>query len=365
MLVGLGLASWVFFTNPGRSQNRLLALVITFQAIIVGFAQGVMFFFDDPASVYALQGVAFTFFWPYVLAYLAFLGTLDTRATRWLRLGWVRWSLLGLAAVGFVAYVSRFDLFVTGTAPAPYARLDAEFTQLAILHQVFVPLPLFLFGIYAALSNLRSTKPGTPARSRAKAYFGAFLFNDLQNLILTLAFVVALYAPEHIYESINAYIVVSYFVVLLFFVLLAYGLLKTQLFDIDLKVKWTIRRGSLAAFFLAAFFVASQLAQAVLPGVLGGPIVGAVVVGLLMFAVRPLERAAGKFADTAMPTVKDNEDYRTVRKKDVYRAAVESALRDGSVSEKERGMLAALADQLGLAAGEAHGIEIDARRTMA
>ena len=64
-----------------------------------------------------------------------------------------------------------------------------------------------------------------------------------------------------------------------------------------------------------------------------------------------------------MPRVQDTPEYRTVRKRAVYRAAVESAMQDGAVTEKERDVLATLADQLGLGAGEARAIEREARAT--
>lgn len=46
-----------------------------------------------------------------------------------------------------------------------------------------------------------------------------------------------------------------------------------------------------------------------------------------------------------------------VRKRDVYVAALEGALVDGVVSERERDMLARLQDQLGLTATEARELE--------
>ncbi|MHB8604123.1 MAG: hypothetical protein ACYDCK_02615 [Thermoplasmatota archaeon] len=48
--------------------------------------------------------------------------------------------------------------------------------------------------------------------------------------------------------------------------LIAYAILKQQLFDIDVKLRWTIRSGTVAAFFLAVFFIVSQLAQIMVAG---------------------------------------------------------------------------------------------------
>jgi len=63
-----------------------------------------------------------------------------------------------------------------------------------------------------------------------------------------------------------------------------------------------------------------------------------------------------------MPDVQDNEEYRTVRKREVYRAAVEELLADGALTEKDRNVLATLADQLGLLYKDARAMERDAAR---
>jgi uncharacterized membrane protein YebE (DUF533 family) len=138
--------------------------------------------------------------------------------------------------------------------------------------------------------------------------------------------------------------------------ILGYAILRQQLLGIELKLKWTLRRGALAAIILAAFFVVSQLVQTFVGGFVPG-LAGAAVAGLLLFAITPLQRFADRLADKAMPGVADTKEYRTVRKREVYRAAVESAMEDGVITAKERGVLATLADQLGLGAKEAHDVE--------
>ena len=62
-----------------------------------------------------------------------------------------------------------------------------------------------------------------------------------------------------------------------------------------------------------------------------------------------------------MPRVQDNDEYHTVSKREVYRAAVGSALEDGVVTEKERSVLATLATQLGLMPAAALEVERAAR----
>ena len=54
---------------------------------------------------------------------------------------------------------------------------------------------------------------------------------------------------------------------------LAYAILRLQLFDIDVKVKWTLGRSTLVGIFVAVFFVVDQLIQ-VFAGRAFGPVAG-------------------------------------------------------------------------------------------
>lgn len=138
---------------------------------------------------------------------------------------------------------------------------------------------------------------------------------------------------------------------------LAYGILRAQLFDIDLKVKWTIRRGTLAAIFIAAIFIASEVAQEFFGAQTGSAYLGILVAGVLVFAIAPLQRLADRVADAAMPHVQESEDYLVARKQTIYRGAVESALIDGMMSVSERRLLLRLQDDLGLRGDDANLIE--------
>ena len=144
----------------------------------------------------------------------------------------------------------------------------------------------------------------------------------------------------------------------------SYALLRAQLFDIDIKLKWTVRRGTVAAAFVGVFFVVSEGAQTFLSAQMG-PVAGLLAAGGLVFAIAPLQRAADSLADRAMPGVVDNAEYRLVRKYEVYRAAVDSALVEGDISPKERGMLATFASELGLTPKEMHDVEREARAARA
>ncbi|HVM45332.1 MAG TPA: hypothetical protein VM582_05300 [Candidatus Thermoplasmatota archaeon] len=108
-----------------------------------------------------------------------------------------------------------------------------------------------------------------------------------------------------------------------------------------------------AITFVALFFVVSELAATLFSERMG-TVLGIMAAGALLFALAPLQRVAERVADAAMPRVKETDESRMVRKREVYRAAVESALHDGVVTAREH---VPLAHQLGLSAGDARALE--------
>jgi hypothetical protein len=191
--------------------------------------------------------------------------------------------------------------------------------------------------------------PGGLPRRRARAYFAAFVVNDLS--------LVKGGALNNFRIDFPALDVLQIVTNLAFLFLLVRALLRDQLFDFDLKLKWTLRRGTLVAILLGAFFVVSALAEQYLQQF--GWVVGGLAVGALLFALRPIERAIDRMADRAMPRTTGTPEYLAQRKHEIYRAAIEDAMRDGVVSAKERALLLRLADNLGLSAEESTRIERD------
>jgi hypothetical protein len=138
---------------------------------------------------------------------------------------------------------------------------------------------------------------------------------------------------------------------------LAYAILRGQLLGIDLKVKWTIRRGTLAGIFIAVFFVVSQVAQNWLQQY--GVLAGGVAAGLLLFGLTPLQRFAERVADTAMPGVKAPGEMTRDERVAFYREHLRLAYADGTVDRGERLMLRHAREHLGLDAELAERIEAE------
>ncbi len=139
--------------------------------------------------------------------------------------------------------------------------------------------------------------------------------------------------------------------------LIAYGILRTQLFDIDLRIRWTLRQSTVAAAFVAVFYLVTEGADRVLASELGNWI-GLLASAMLVFFLAPLQRFAERVASVAMPNTENTPEYAAFRKLQVYEAALEDAL-PGGISGKERVLLTHLRDSLGIAAIDADALEKD------
>jgi len=148
--------------------------------------------------------------------------------------------------------------------------------------------------------------------------------------------------------------------VIVYVPLVAYGVLRVQLFDIDLRLKRTLKRGTVAAAFVATFFVISELAGNYLSSHFG-TVLGVLGTGTLLFFLDPLQRAAEKLSDAAMPNTVDTPQYEMFRKLQVYDAAVRAALEDGVISERQRRVLDSMIESMQIDRGVAERLEQDVR----
>jgi hypothetical protein len=265
---------------------------------------------------------------------------------------------VALAAV-FLVWISHIVLFPT--------LWDAAVVRTTVFGTwSFVAGPLYTgfwwlfdamwwFGFFVSITAFLNRSAWTDRR-QAKAYLAAFTVHD-GGFALFLA-IILFFPPSDpaLLELLGAYPWPVLNIWLTLF--LAYGILKTQLFDIDLKIKWTIKQSTVAAAFVAVFFTVSEIAQSVFQSSLGS-IAGIIAAGALVFALAPLQRAADRVADAALPNVAATADYLTYKKLEVYRATVEGALEDGEITERERAMLTRLREKLGITAQDALALETD------
>ena len=139
--------------------------------------------------------------------------------------------------------------------------------------------------------------------------------------------------------------------------LIAYGILRTQLFDIDLRIQWTIRQSTVAAAFVAVFYLVTEGADRLLE-IQFGNWIGLLASAMLIFFLAPLQRFAEHVAGAVMPNTADTPEYAAYKKMQVYEAALQDAL-PGGISEKERTLLNHLRESLGIAVTDAEAMERD------
>jgi hypothetical protein len=217
---------------------------------------------------------------------------------------------------------------------------------------------LFVFALVASIDAWRSADG--IAKSRAGTFAAAF---GVRDVCWSFAYGWAtLVLWQGTYAIVDPSAPTAPFLVyalgtLLAVPLIAYGILKTQLFDIDLKIQWTIRQSTVAAAFVAVFYIVTEGADRVIEAELG-TWVGLLASALLIFFLAPLQRVADKFAGAVMPNTTDTPEYATYKKLQVYEAALADAL-PGGISEKERALLNHLRDSLGIAAADADALERD------
>ncbi len=220
-------------------------------------------------------------------------------------------------------------------------------------------LGLFLLFGFALVASIQAWRAASgAARARARAFALAFGFRDICWGLLYGLSVWQLWSGT--YQWVADPVPPIYFVYLLGTLvsvpLIAYGILRTQLFDIDLRIRWTIKQSTLAATALAIIFVLTEGADRLLSSELGswGGLLAAAVV---VFFLAPLQRFAERVAGAAMPNTKNTPEYVAFRKLQVYEAALTEALQGGAISEKERALLVRLRDSLGIAPDDARTLE--------
>jgi hypothetical protein len=247
---------------------------------------------------------------------------------------------IGAAAVGFLAIISPSQVTIT-------------------LLYLSVTL-LFIYALVASIHAWRTAKIGI-VRERAGIFALAFGLRDLGWTLSYAVFAWLMWTQPELTEmpDIGWFGKFVYALGTLFAVpLIAYGILRTQLFDIDLRIRWTIKQSTLAGIFVALMFLISEGASTFLSQELGN-VVGLLVAAVIMFFVAPLQHFADRVASAAMPNTNNTPEYVSYRKMKVFEAALNDAIRDGGISDKERLLLNRLRDSLEISPVDAEMLERD------
>ncbi len=355
LLIGAWLAAAVVYrTAPHRSVNRALARVLLLEGLVMGFSAGWPQMVESRALSYAMAtiGTAAVAAVPY--QYLAFLGAaIDSPAVAPFRSTRVRWVLNVLSVVAAAFTLLRPSLFITDMYPIDWGTWNFQYRPGGLMLVRLQALGA-LYGILSALWAYARTNAGTTARSRAALVASAFGIRDVFIAIVLMFYPVLRPIPfwgDFLYNPAQGFVYIVYVA------LLAYGLLHSQLFEIELRLKFALTQGAAGALLAGSFFLLSELLEALLP--VEGIVPGILAAGLVVIALRPLHGVARRAIDRVMPGVARTPAYLGARRAEIYRAALESAIQDGQVTTAERAILSSLREQLGLPSAEATSLEVE------
>ncbi len=350
-ILAITLATIVARAGLSRANRALFAVLVLealFQAVgslALGRDLPGLGIWVFPLMLLVAAGLAFS--------YLAVLAGLATPLVRPLRRRRALPILAGLIlapvtltvlASSAMILLGRFDLVE-----------DSPIVGVVLLWMFLWLLVASVYGLVAAISAFRRAPKGSPARERASAFVVAFGARDA---VFLLAVSLSFLDEGFNIDTGDAPDLLLPLATLLFVPMLAYGILRAQLFDIDLKLKIGIRRGTVVGIILVLVFVAAKVVETYLSRTIGFA-AGSVVAGVLLFLVPKLNKIGEKVANTAMPNVLPTPVYVQFKKLEVYRAAVESAQETGGITGRERLSLDRLREKLGLAKDDAAAVEAE------
>ena len=332
--VAVFLASFVLKTNPKKDSNRIFALM--FIVISVVTLSGALFEFSEPKERIWQDVRNFSFFPVYGL--LVYFVSIFPR--RYTIFGTNRYATILLFVpcfVGWILYFLYSSLFISGL-------IWNIVTAVSLFYAILVLVRSYVHAVTDI--ELKQIKYILAAFAIQGTFF-AFLFLSLLITFLSVAVMPA-----------------SVLVDILFVVLVAYAILKFQLFDIEVKVKRSVKYIMVTAVLIASLLFINELVETFLleslfSGEITASILTACMVGVLFI---PVERLCRRGVNKLFPKVRESEEHYHFKKEEVYRATLEEAWVDGTLTEKEKMMLKSLREKLGLSEEEHNKIETEVKK---
>ena len=351
VLMCWGLSALLFRTGMPGSVGRRLAVLLFLEGLTLGSSgAGAAYWLTSPEAFYAQH----------------------------------QWLMVLLGVVHFFGDSAMFALYPPFLAKALRTKLVLPFANprvqrlLAVIAATLFSLALFAppqYGeavLYVAMASLFLfaliasihawyVSAGL-ARTRARIFAFAFGFRDIcWNFVYSAALVpiwfVGLVTPQSPGSPFwDMHSLVYICGTLVAVPLIAYGILRTQLFDIDLRIRWTVKQTTVAAAILSVVFLVSEGVSTFLSAELGN-VAGLFAAAVVIFFLAPLQRFAERVASTAMPNTQNTPEYAAFRKMQVYETSVAEARGGGGISAKERSLLNTLRESLGISEYDAAAIE--------
>jgi hypothetical protein len=365
LVVCAAMGAFVFATRPNRAQNRRLGVLLVMEGIITAASPAGAAFAGSDAmarAFFTVHFVALAFVLPLMLRFLA---TIETPLARPLA------TRPGAVLPWFVA-AAEGTLVVT--RPALFFRDfivpwwgGRMFEDGPLTHPAYALSGVALtYSLIVAISAYRRAPAGAAAKERARRYAIAFGFNDA--LILLVSVVVpSVYGASHggdLRRIAFIFVWAIPIVEIVFVGLMAHGILRTQLFDIDVRLAAGLRRSTLAAILLFTFFTAAEIAKTIMSQDFGYVIGAVATAAIIVFVHKPMERFAEGFSSAVLPAGNASPEYLAFRKLEVYLEAVEAALEDGRVSKDDRVILSRLQAKLGVSSADAARLEDDTAKRL-
>lgn len=289
--------------------------------------------------------------WAVVAIYLPFLGmTLSSPLVRPLRNPIIgRLILFGGLAIAVMIFFLPEEVRV---------RFDVPF---------YIVICIVLAWGFAAAIHTWYISTSEAERERARAFTLAFGVRDVLWTWTFAYYTLAFYgftdvsaADLQAGKSVYSILLPLFYelAVIIYVPLVAYGVLRVQLFDIDLRIKRSLKRGTVAAAFVATFFIVSEFASNYLSSQFG-TVLGVLGTGALVFFLDPIQRAAERLSNAAMPNTVATPEYESFRKLQVYDSAIRAALEDGHISKRQRRVLDSMIESMGIDRSVAQRMEED------
>jgi hypothetical protein len=351
----LALAAVVLQGGRQNRVNRLAALVLYMEAVLVG--SGSLYAFDPngPAWLYLFSGSLFVLL---TAVYPRLISTLETPLARPFR-GRRGLMICTVYAIVVVPASVLGGLADVDGAPSWTQTLKPLAGGIATIGVFAGVIALGLYSVLAAVSAFRRAPSGSPQRKRSKSWLIAFGTRDaFWVLHMAAVLVIVLMYGETAPAADEIWIWGPPAYLLVYAGLLAYGILRAQLFDLDLKIKWGISRGTSATILVVAALVASKIAEAYVTREVSY-VAGGIVAGLLLFVVPRLNKIGDKIAQKAIPQATNTSQYIAFRKLEVFQAALQSAMESGGITPKERETLSRLRSKLGISEADAAQVEAE------
>jgi hypothetical protein len=343
----VAVAIGVFAFRPRASANRRLALVLIAQATGLGAGWSLGMMARDPAHAAAWITLAWAAYAALLPLYLLFLATLATPLVRPLASKPATRILWSLAVVAPLIALLQPDWFFSGLRPRAGSPTFVQAAgPLGTLLPALHALPLPVFGLLAALHQWRRASTHSLVRRQAVAYAMAFGWRDLSWLVLLGALPAA--TGMSVTDSDLTPTLLYSLMELGFMTLVAYGILSTQLFDIDVKARVVIRQSTVAAAAGALFFLVSHLTEQIVD--FEGALPALIWATIIALTFGQLQKLGRNVAARVLPVRTAPEDE--ARRVMLYEAALDSFSADGAITEREAAALARLRERLGLSASD-------------